>query len=80
MDLERTLFELREVEGRLVHQAQPVRERMASLGPSGLYALAATEQRRADITRDPDARMVYLAAAAAAEALGDLAAGVASRR
>lgn len=79
MDMDRTAFELQEIEGRLVHQARPVRERMERLGPGGLYALAAAEQRKADVTRDPDVRKVYLASAAAAEALGDLAAGLGQR-
>lgn len=76
MDLNDTARDLQAIEERLERQVQPVRDRMARLGSCGLYALAANEQRRADLAGDLAARAVHLNAADAAQRLGDLAAGV----
>jgi hypothetical protein len=79
MDLNHTARELQKIEERLERQVQPVRERIQRLGASGLYALAAAEQRRADVAQDPAQRAIHLSGADAAQALGDIAAGVGGR-
>lgn len=71
MDLDRHARELREIRQRLEAEAKPVRDRYDRLGTGGLYALAATEQRLADVSRDGAQRRLHIAAAMAAQALAD---------
>lgn len=70
--LDRLARELKDIELRATEQARPIRDRMNRLGAAGLYALAAAEQREADIARDEAGRSVHLAGAMAAQALADL--------
>lgn len=71
MDLQRVTDDLKDLEGRLEILAGPVRSRLQGLGPAGLYALAADEQRAADLAKNADARSLHALAAVAAQALAD---------
>jgi hypothetical protein len=74
MDLRRVTDDLKDLERRLEAQTRPVRARLDSLGPVGLYAVAAEEQRAADLAHDEGRRRLHHAAAIAAQALADRAA------
>ena len=59
------------VRRRLESRTAPTRERLADLGPAGLFALAADELRLADAEVDRAQRRVHVIAANAAQRLGE---------
>ena len=59
------------VRRRLESRTAPTRERLSSLGPVGLFALAADELRLADEETDRAQRRVHVIAANAAQRLGE---------
>lgn len=71
--------DIRETERRLDEIARPTRERLAEMGPAGLYAVAAAEYHRAHREKDRDQRRLHLVAARAAETLADQAIAAAPR-
>jgi hypothetical protein len=71
IDLDDLTERLRAVRRRLEVHADPVRERLASLGPAGLFAVAAEEQRLAELEQDRARRRVHVIAANAAQRLGE---------
>jgi hypothetical protein len=73
MDLDRVTDDLKDLERRLEARARPVRTRLDHLGTAGLYALAAEEQRAAELAREESRRRLHTAAAVAAQTLADRA-------
>jgi hypothetical protein len=71
LDLNDLSGRLRAVQRRLDAQAAPSRVGFAALGPAGLFALAAAEQRLADAAQDRQVRRVHVVAANAAQRLGE---------
>jgi len=71
LDLGDLAGRLQAVRERLDAQAAPTRERLLALGPAGLFAVAAAEQRLADTTQDRQRRRVHVVAANAAQRLGE---------
>lgn len=71
MDLSDVERSLKAVAARLEAQAQPTRDRLEALGPVGLFAMAAAEQRAADHAMAADERRLHLLAARAAQTLAE---------
>jgi hypothetical protein len=71
MDLSSVESHLKAVEARLEAAAAPTRAKLEALGPAGLFALAASEQARAEVEVDRAARRVRLVAARAAQTLAE---------
>lgn len=71
LDLDDLASRLRAARERLDAQAAPSRERLIALGPAGLFAVAAAEQRLADLSQDRQMRRVHVVAANAAQRLGE---------
>jgi hypothetical protein len=64
---------------RVDEVAAPVRARLEALGPAGLFALAAEEDRLAAAALEPARRALHLDASQAAQTLGEYFAGQRAR-
>lgn len=71
IDLDDLTERLRAVRRQLETHADPARERLAALGPVGLFTVAADEQRLADQEPDRARRRVHVIAASAAQRLAE---------
>lgn len=76
MDLSQLERSLKAAAARLEAQAAPTRARLEALGPAGLFAMAAAEQRAADRAVDADQRRLHALAARAAQTLAEDLLGV----